>query len=555
MRARHAKPPEAGPRKQRSKFAVAAVAVVALLVLPASAVGQFDLPGVGRIGEPSIDSMTITPVGDTYADSLAQDRNFGERTLLRLNQDRKYTRIIYVGFEVAGIPAGATVVSATLTLSPTESRTFSVRAHLTDAFDESALTWNDRPPVGVMLSESGPPQVGEPVVFDVTAAISGDGPVNMAITASGRIQPSTWFPASESADGSPQLEVTWSGGDFDSPEPTRTPVPKPTPTVTPTTKPSLTPTPTPEPTPTPTDPGPPPPPRSSGEDPMLVGATVKAHDGRSNTADEVAFLESHVGKLEIRRVFDPGFDRDFRHKAGLDIGRRATHYSFKPDMTALAAGSLDDDIRTFLDTIPDSHRTILTIWHEPENNFTTAGQQAEYREGWRRFAQLVEAENRPELSTSWVLMAYSFRAVSGRNPEDWWPGDGVVDIVGIDTYNDGSLDGTAWYSPGRAFGQPAAGDKSPGSFVAGGILGFLDQHNVLFGVAEFGTLENTDGLTAAWTDTPTKAAWIRDAVNYYQSIGAVYVEYFHSGPYRGPWWLDYSSDEPLVAYRDMIAKF
>lgn len=291
------------------------------------------------------------------------------------------------------------------------------------------------------------------------------------------------------------------------------------------------------------------------DDPMLVGAALRPHDGRESVAEELEFLEGEVGTLEIRRVFDPDFNRDFMNLGGLDVGRRATHYSFKPDMAALAAGRLDDDVQRLLDSIPAGHRTFLTVWHEPENDFTTAVQKQTYRDGWRRFASLVERQQRPELSTSWVMMAYSFRAEAGRQPLDWWPGDGVVDVMGIDTYNDGSLDGSDWKSPGRDFGEPFPGDiAQPGGYVDGGILAFADRHDIRIGVAEFGTLENTARISADWTDTATKAAWIRAAVDYYHRIDAVYVEYFHAGPHRGPWWLD-SSQAALDAYAEVLLRY
>jgi hypothetical protein len=153
------------------------------------------------------------------------------------------------------------------------------------------------------------------------------------------------------------------------------------------------------------------------------------------------------------------------------------------------------------------------------------------------------------------MMGYSFRAMSNRQPLDWWPGDGVVDNLGVDVYNEGSLSGTRWDSPGRAFSQPFPGDTAyAGGYVDGGILGFARDHGVSVGVAEVGTLENTSNLTAGWTSTPTKASWIKDALAYYESLGLVYVEYFHSGPYRGPWWLD-SSQASLNAYNAAIATY
>lgn len=302
----------------------------------------------------------------------------------------------------------------------------------------------------------------------------------------------------------------------------------------------------------PVSPGPTPPEPSGG---VLIGASVVPHGSRGSAAEELAFLESEVGPLEIRRVFDPGFNRDFTDLAGSDVGRRATHYSFKPDMSALASGSLDGDIRAFLGTIPDGHRTILTVWHEPEDNFASSGDKKTYREAWRRFARLVDEQGRSELSTSWVMMAYSFRAMSGRDPLDWWPGSGVVDSIGIDVYNEGSLQGGRWDSPGRDLGYPAPGEEqSQGGYVHGGPIAFARSQGLPWGVAEFGSLENTSRAGASWTTAATKADWIVEAVSFYVSKGAAYIEYFHAGPHRGPWWLD-SSTGALRAYEAMISRY
>jgi hypothetical protein len=79
---------------------------------------------------------------------------------------------------------------------------------------------------------------------------------------------------------------------------------------------------------------------------VLVGATVYQHLPRNTVAEELSFLEGQVGSLEIRRVFDSGFDPNFMVRAGSDVGKRATHYSFKPDMAALASGALDSQVPT-----------------------------------------------------------------------------------------------------------------------------------------------------------------------------------------------------------------
>ena len=73
----------------------------------------------------------------------------------------------------------------------------------------------------------------------------------------------------------------------------------------------------------------------------MIGATVYPHAPRETTEQEIAFLEGAVGPLQIRRVYDRGFSTDFMARAGSDVGKRATHYSFKPNITDMASGALD----------------------------------------------------------------------------------------------------------------------------------------------------------------------------------------------------------------------
>jgi hypothetical protein len=287
------------------------------------------------------------------------------------------------------------------------------------------------------------------------------------------------------------------------------------------------------------------------ENPILIGAAISPHDPRTTVAAELAYVESQAGPLELRRVFDPSnpFKANFMDLAGADVGLRATHYSFKPDMTALAGGALDAKIISLLNSIPPRHRTMLTVWHEPEDNFITDEQQATYRAAWQRFADLVHATDRAELTTSWVMMSYSWRIASGRDPMDWYPGDAYVDSVGIDTYNEGSLNMERWDSPGRAMGLPAVGDTAaPGGYIYGGAVRWIQSRGLAWGVSEFGTLENVANIDSGWSTVDEKWKWIRQATSFYVSEGASYIEYFHSGPYRGPWWLD-SSPEAMASFK------
>lgn len=309
---------------------------------------------------------------------------------------------------------------------------------------------------------------------------------------------------------------------------------------------------------------------------MLVGMAVGlklghevADDDAASLRNELAFIEGKTGALEIRRVYDGGFKTDFMDKGGPDIGKRATHYSFKPDMARLEQGLLDTQIQALLGSIPRGHRTILTIQHEPdhpEKPFQTEAQKQTYRNAWKRFAGIVRAQNRPELSTCWVMMAYSWRTAAHRNPEDWWPGDGVVDSVGFDVYNEGSLsayknpgdvtDDSRWDSLGGQLGMPRPGEVSR-RFVNGqGPVPWARAKGLRWGVPEFGSLENDYGLSSTWTNQPTMADWLIDAGRFLHEEGADFAAYFHADGRpvdRGPWWL--KTQPAFDAFKDVQLQY
>jgi acid phosphatase len=91
----------------------------------------------------------------------------------------------FLGFSVAGMPADAQVVSATLrlTVANDSSSGGSVYA-LSDVTWPETLTWNTQPVIdGPQLATLGPVALGSVVDIDVTAAVHGNGQYSFAIVA------------------------------------------------------------------------------------------------------------------------------------------------------------------------------------------------------------------------------------------------------------------------------------------------------------------------------------------------------------------------------------
>lgn len=109
------------------------------------------------------------------------------------------------------------------------------------------------------------------------------------------------------------------------------------------------------------------------------------------------------------------------------------HYSFKFDASAVLAGTHDAAIKAWLAGAP-AHVTYWTYYHEPEDNFTTAAAQADYRNAWRRIYGLVKASGK-NMKATLTLMEWTLNPSSGRNWKNWYPGADVVDVLGWDAYH------------------------------------------------------------------------------------------------------------------------
>jgi hypothetical protein len=132
--------------------------------------------------------LEFAPGADAYVDAAKPTTNFGASTQLRVDADAE--RVTYLRFAVTGVDA-RTVTRAILRLqvdsargSPSESGGI-VHTISTSSWQESTVTHNTRPPVdGPALASAGAVASGEVVEFDVTAAVSGDGIINLALVSS-----------------------------------------------------------------------------------------------------------------------------------------------------------------------------------------------------------------------------------------------------------------------------------------------------------------------------------------------------------------------------------
>jgi hypothetical protein len=208
-------------------------------------------------------------VQDSWIDANQPDANFGGDTSLHVGlvmdpaTGRLGERQTLVQFDLSGLPAGATIVTATLQLYQTAasgSDAYQIRPDAALAsWQEAAVTWNSRPATG---------NLGDPALtldyasgwkqWDVTQIVrawqTGRMP-NYGIVLVGLnvgVPPSERVFASRNATAWPTLTIVYEGGATATSTHTSTPTASPTKTPTPTSTPTHTQSPTPTATPSPT---------------------------------------------------------------------------------------------------------------------------------------------------------------------------------------------------------------------------------------------------------------------------------------------------------------
>jgi hypothetical protein len=208
---------------------------------------------------------------------------------------------------------------------------------------------------------------------------------------------------------------------------------------------------------------------------MLVGAASVNLSG-----SDFAALNAVAGPWTVRRSYEDasaGIPVSWAaSNAGVDVGVRASVWSGKPPVLALASGALDAQVTAFISSIPDSHVAFVTIWHEADSKVRQGATDgsgttitvANYMAAFQRFASLVHAVGKPHVYVAQILTVWSgIAAPSGTTFVDTWPGDGYVDVFAVDGYSDVGT-GAALWGPAVAF---ATGKGIPWGIGEAGCAG------------------------------------------------------------------------------------
>ena len=255
----------------------------------------------------------------------------------------------------------------------------------------------------------------------------------------------------------------------------------------------------------------------------VVGCTSRedgSGDASSAPATGGTTLPTPIGPGSVLRAYHDSMDFPTAEEiAAAEAGMQVVlTFRLSPDSTA--AGDHDQQMRDALAEMDAAGGTwYVGYFHEPEIRLTPD----EFRSAFSRIARIVQQSE--SVRSIAVLMGYSFTA---RNPDDWYPGDDVVDALGIDGYDwlgciENGGDGRSGAHP-RSFGeifQPADA--------------YAAAHGKPWIATEFGRAFVPD-------EPDARVGWLRDAaawIDEHQSmIGGAYFQHSVADGYRCNWALD-----------------
>lgn len=417
------------------------------------------------------DAVTATTGGleDSYVTTSYPNQARGARPELKVGATGTVTQRAYLRFDVSGVPAGAVNVKATLRVYARTSRATRIEAHRSRSasFAERTLILANEPGQDpAVLSAVASTTANAWTTFDVSAAVSGNGTFGFVLSTPGGdiVELASKESGSSTA---PKLVVTY----------------------------DVAPTPT-------TD--------------TVFGAAFNPRNDAGLNA-----LKSLWGGFEVNRSFDNGngVNPFLNNHQPLDLrhGVAVSATSFKYLPQDVLRGAHDADLRRFFQGIADDHPTYWTYWHEPDEDIFKDGRftAPDYRAAWRHIKNIYAGvkANRPKLEAyaTTIFMEYSLRPNIAPNrplegPNGMYPGDDVIDVFGIDSYNSGAEKGTV-RDPASQWGK---------------VIDFAKAHRKPWAVGEIGSCPVAG-------DPNGRARFLSGSIAYWKqrAYPPVYAAYFN----------------------------
>lgn len=145
---------------------------------------------------------------DVTAKEKFPTTNFGADAILQTSAQATYGKIIYLEFNVSGIPSGSTGISAQLKLRSQTTSSSAITAHsTTTGWSETTLNWSNKPALGgTALSTDSSHTSGTDSIWNVGGHVTGNGTFGLALKTTATSD--TTFSSREGAND-PVLVVTY----------------------------------------------------------------------------------------------------------------------------------------------------------------------------------------------------------------------------------------------------------------------------------------------------------------------------------------------------------
>ncbi|MCZ2402938.1 carbohydrate binding domain-containing protein [Paenarthrobacter sp. Z7-10] len=262
---------------------------------------------------------------------------------------------------------------------------------------------------------------------------------------------------------------------------------------------------------------------------VLVGAAV------GGNSDPAAFERSIGGTLQIRRTYWGGKNVDKAvATAKADIAQgRLPWISFKLpySWSEMAAGKGDAWALDLTQKLAQLNGPVwVAFHHEPEGD----GNTADWVQMQRRLAPIVHNNSNNVAFTMILTGWHEFHGAPQYSMDNMWPGDGLVDLVGIDPYN--------WYGTVKNGKTNNNMDNFATAFYPQ-MRAFASKHHTSWGVAETGYTDAAAHLDPSWL--------VRSYADM-ERFGGVAFTYFNTSlNSNGASW-PITGDEKLNQFRDIL---
>ncbi|WP_315095853.1 hypothetical protein [uncultured Cellulomonas sp.] len=285
-----------------------------------------------------------------------------------------------------------------------------------------------------------------------------------------------------------------------------------------------------------------PPPATTAADPgaglrTAPGATlIGAHVDKGSSADAESAVTAFEGALDRRLSVERWYSRwdDVQPAAPVvtAVARgRTPLLSFWPrrldgstvTWAAIARGDQDPQIRRHAEAVRSLGVPTYVAFHQEMDISPSWGTPEQFRAAWRRYVEVFRAQGATNAVFTWVVTVGSFGPyVSTAGADAYYPGDDVVDRVGLNAYNWFGCSAhkvTDWRSLARVTADFRAWAQARGKTPL---------------LAEFGTVEDPAQPTR-------KAQWLTDAFTLFRDWPELEAAVYFQGTGTCTWTLSTST--------------